>query len=56
MYVSMIFMALPLTIIVGAFSKQYESTTCLKLKETQSESDLNLPVENEQLMEVVIQA
>ena len=36
MYVSMVFLALPLTIIVGAFSKQYESRKCMSLKKNQS--------------------
>ena len=35
-YVSMVFLALPLTIIVGAFSKQYESRKCMTLKKNQS--------------------
>ncbi|KAL5254389.1 hypothetical protein ACHWQZ_G013988 [Mnemiopsis leidyi] len=35
-YVSMVFLALPLTIIVGAFSKQYESRKCMSLKKNQS--------------------
>ena len=35
-YISMVFLALPLTIIVGAFSKQYEARKCISLKENKS--------------------